>query len=165
MRAQPARAAQRGGATFPLSEVVPALISHSAPRPEVGSVVSGFSLTNRSCGSVGLVVFAPLCLLWLRPSLWRQVRCALNPESSPRDWSFAPRSSPVSLYLRRLSGSTWHKLGPSEEKAVLLFRIWPVRPFFCSWVAQTGTPTLALGAGRGCGRGLSALWSFSRKLA
>lgn len=78
-----------GGATFPVIEVVPTLMSHSAPRPEVGAVASGFSLTNRSCGSVGLVVFAPLCLLWPRPSLWRQVRCALNPESSPRDWSFA----------------------------------------------------------------------------
>lgn len=68
-----------GGATLPQSEVVPALVSHSAPRPEVRPVTSGFSFTNPGCGWVGLVVFAPFCLLWPRPSLWRQVRYVLHP--------------------------------------------------------------------------------------
>jgi hypothetical protein len=59
LRAQPAGSAQIGGANFPISEVVPALVSHSAPRPEVGAVASGFSPIEVAVRS-GLVVFASL---------------------------------------------------------------------------------------------------------
>lgn len=118
-----------GGATFSIGEVVPALVSHSAPRPEVGAVTSGFSLTNRSCGSVGLVVFAPLLGMAAAVAMETGALCP------------APRVFTEALVFRPeiLSGFPFPapsfglslaslQLRPVEEKAVLLFRIWPVRP-------------------------------------